>query len=235
MRNEKIEEIFNRQAATYDRQWSRLAPLRDALHLLAGAVFAERPPTARALCVGAGTGAEIAYLAERFPEWRFAVVEPALSMLETCRGKMEALGIADRCVFYHGYIESMPAAELFDAATSFLVSQFILDREARVRFFRAISERLRPGGVLVSTDLAADVNSPRFSDRLEVWFRTMSAADLTPEALEKMREAYRTDVAVLPPAAVEEILVAGGFAEPVLFYQCGLIHGWYARRGRNSD
>ena len=58
MRNEEITAVFDRQAASYDQQWSRLAPINDALHLLTSAVLAKLPPTAKILCVGAGTGQE---------------------------------------------------------------------------------------------------------------------------------------------------------------------------------
>ena len=64
MQPKEIEAIFDQQAATYDQQWARLAPLRDALNLLIGAVFSDLPDNARILCVGAGTGAEILYLAQ---------------------------------------------------------------------------------------------------------------------------------------------------------------------------
>jgi len=230
MQQKEIESIFNQQAANYDRQWAKLSSFRDSLHLLVSSILASLPAEAEVLCVGVGTGAEIVALAERFPRWQFTAVDPARQMLEVCRARLEELGIADRCKFHHGYVDSLPAEHAYDAATSFLVSQFILDHEARTGFFRAISQRLRPGGILVSTDLTADIHSAKYRDLLEVWFRTMSAADLTPEALEKMRDAYEKNVGILPPATVEEIITSGGFAPPVLFYQCGLIHGWYSRR-----
>ena len=47
---------------------------------------------------------------------------------------------------------------------------------------------------------------------------------------ERMREAYRRDVAVLPPSEVRDIITRGGFGSPVLFFQAGMIHGWYAKR-----
>ena len=94
------------------------------------------------LCVGAGTGAELSYLAERFPGWRFTAVEPSAPMLEVCRRRAEAQGIEGRCIFHEGYLESLPPSEPFDAATSLLVSQFILDPEERSGFFRAIAGRL---------------------------------------------------------------------------------------------
>lgn len=233
MDRDALKATFDQQAASYDHKWSRLAALRDALHLLVGSVFGPLPADARLLCVGAGTGAEIAWLAARFPGWSFTAVEPAPGMLAMCRRRAEAEGFAARCTFHEGYVDTLPAsgaAGAFDAATSLLVSQFILDPQARTEFFRGIAARLRPGGLLVSTDLSGDVSSAAYASLLEVWLRTIASADASPEAREQMLAAYRRDVAVLPPQRVEALLVAAGFEPPVQFYQAGLIHGWFARR-----
>ena len=110
-------------AAAYDQRFSKLAPLRDALHLLVATLFSELPAQARILCVGAGTGAELLFLARKFPGWEFTAVEPSGPMLDLCRTKADAEGIASRCTFHEGYLDSLPAGEPFDAATSLLVSQ----------------------------------------------------------------------------------------------------------------
>jgi tRNA (cmo5U34)-methyltransferase len=65
---------------------------------------------------------------------------------------------------------------------------------------------------------------------LGVWFTLMKGNGVSLEELEKMREAYTRDVAVLPPQHVREIIMGGGFELPVLFFQTGLIHAWYAKR-----
>ncbi|WP_346838423.1 class I SAM-dependent methyltransferase [Microbulbifer sp. SAOS-129_SWC] len=230
MQREEIREIFDQQAATYDQQWQKTAALNKALHLLMGAVFAELPEDAHLLCVGAGTGAELLYLAERFPRWRFTLVDPSSGMLEVCRHRAREQGIAERCTFHQGYVESLPATETFDGATALLVSQFILAPQARSEFFRDIARRLHSGGILVSSDLSADIHSEEYHGLLEMWLRMMQAAEVTPEAVERMRTAYARDVAVLPAGEVEEIIGAGGFGAPVQFYQAGLIRGWYSRR-----
>ena len=67
MRKEEITALFDKQASSYDQQWSKMA-IKDALYLLTGTVLSELPPKAKILCVGAGTGAEILYLAQKFPE-----------------------------------------------------------------------------------------------------------------------------------------------------------------------
>lgn len=230
MDRDQITSTFDQQSATYDQQWSKLAAIRECLLLLVGPVFATLPADARVLCVGAGTGAEIEHLAGRFPGWTFTAVEPSSGMLAACRQRAEAGGFAHRCVFHAGYLDALPATEPFDAATSFLVSQFLLDSNERAGYFRDIVARLRPGAMLASSDLAADLASPAQQGLLDAWFRTMATADLAPDALQRMREAYARDVSVLPPSEVASLIERGGFDAPVQFFQAGLIHAWYARR-----
>lgn len=232
MQQEEITTLFDKQAASYDQQWSKMASINDALYLLTSAVLADLPPQAHILCVGAGTGAEILYLAQKFPEWRFTAVEPSAAMLDVFRRRAEEQGISSRCVFHPGYLDSLPSHGSFDAATAFLVSHFIQDRQVRSAFFGSIAERLRPAGILMSSDLAGDVAAPDVQDLLDVWFRVMSGSGSlpSPEAIKNMREAYRRDVAVLPPQDVRSIITRGGFDSPVLFFQAGMIHAWYAKR-----
>jgi len=230
MKSEEIRAIFDQQAAGYDRQWARMAPIRDCLHYLLEAVFAELPVQARILSIGAGTGAEISYLARKYPEWRFTAVDPSGAMLEICRQRALADGFETRCDFHVGYVDSLPATEPYDGATCFLVSQFIMETDARIDFFREIASRLRPGGILASSDLASDVTSRAYGELLHGWFRLMSSAGLQPEALERMRANYARDVAILPQGEVESIIRSAGFAPPVQFFQAGLIHAWFSRR-----
>lgn len=230
MHQDEIKALFDQQAASYDAQWAKTAPIRHCLHLLLGSLFAELPAETRILCVGVGTGDELLYLASKYPGWRFTAVEPSGAMLDICRQRAAKEGVASRCTFHEGYLASLPAMEWHDAATCFLVSQFILDQEERSRFFSEIAERLKPGGILASSDLASAVDSPEYEVLLHAWMNMMSAADISPEAVERMRKAYANDVGVLPPAKVASIIKAGGFELPVPFFQAGLIHAWRSRR-----
>ena len=231
MQSQDPAKVFDeKHAADYDRRFARVAPMRDALHLLVGALFSELPADARLLCVGAGTGSEILYLAEKRPGWRFVAVEPSSGMVNAARQRAEQHGYAERCRFHTGYLETLPDDAPFDGATALLVSQFLLDTEERVRFFRDIAGRLRPGGLLASSDLAADTAATSYPDLLALWLRTLAAADLSPERLQQMRAAYDRDVAILPPEQVAALIAAAGFTPPVRLYQAGLITAWYTQR-----
>jgi len=230
MQPAQIVSLFDQQAAGYDRQWARTAAIRDCLYLLLEPLLAGLPPDARILCVGAGTGQEMARLAKRFPGWRFTAVEPSAAMLQVCRERAQAEGFAGRCEFHEGFLDSLPATADFDAATCLLVSQFIVEPGERTRFFALIRDRLGDGGLLASSDLASDVASAAYEVLLPAWTRMMSDADVPAEAIERMRAAYSTDVAVIPAGQVESIIAAGGFDAPVRFFQAGLIHAWISRK-----
>ncbi len=139
MQQDELKALFNQQAASYDTQWAKTAPIRHCLHLLLGSMFAELPEEARILCVGVGTGDELFYLASRHPGWHFTALEPSGAMLEVCRRRAEEEGVTDRCDFHEGYLGSLAPGELHDAATCFLVSHFMLDQGSA----RASSARLR--------------------------------------------------------------------------------------------
>jgi tRNA (cmo5U34)-methyltransferase len=230
MDRHQLESTFDGQAATYDQQWAKLAAFRDGVLLLIASLYRALPRNARMLCIGAGTGAEIHFLAERFPDWTFVAVEPSTGMVDAAMQRAETHGYAARCSFHTGYVETLPDSGPFDCASALLVSQFILDEGDRTAFFAGIANRLKPGGLLASSDLASDVSSSTYEDLLEVWLRTMAASDLPPDRLRQMREVYARDVAILPPNRLQTLIAAAGFTTPVQFYQAGLIHAFYCRR-----
>ena len=230
MRKDELKAVFDQQAAGYDKQWAKMAPIRNGLHFLLESIFAELPTDARVLCVGVGTGAELVHLAQKYPCWRFTAVEPSGPMLDVCRQRAKEEGFTSRCDFHEGYLDSLPAGDGHDAATCFLVSQFILEEQARSQFFHEIANRLKLGGILASSDLASEVGSQDYEALLHAWMNMMAGASIPPEDRERMREAYAKDVAVLPPNTVASIIKSGGFESSVQFFQAGLIHAWFSKR-----
>ncbi len=223
-----------KNAASYDERFAPLAAMTQALHLLMRGLWQELPEQARILCVGAGTGAEMMALAPHFPGWHFTAVDPSGPMLAICRRKAEAAGFAHRCSFHEGYLESLPRGEPFDAASCVLVSQFLLDREARISLFRDIASRLRPGGWMISADLAADLDRAPGSELLEQWMRLIRLTGASAEQCHQLRTAYRRDVSVVPPARIESILAEAGFARSLEIYHSLLLHAWASRVAPSS-
>jgi tRNA (cmo5U34)-methyltransferase len=231
MNNQEQPVFFGKeQASGYDRQWAKLAPIRDALHLLLRIRLSDLPDDAQVLCVGVGTGAELLYLAQAFPRWSFTLVEPAKPMLDICRQKAEAGGIISRCTFHEGYLDVLPLSQSFDGATCLLVSQFIVQPEARRAFFDQIANQLRPGGYLVSADLASGTSASAYESLIEVWFQMQRFNGTPEESIARMRLVYGRDVAVSTPHEIEALIASSGFDAPVLFFQAFLIHAWYAKR-----
>ncbi|KAB8330030.1 methyltransferase domain-containing protein [Scytonema tolypothrichoides VB-61278] len=231
MQNQKQTVVFNEErASTYDERAAKVAPLRDTLHLLTRLILCELPFDARILCVGVGTGLELIYLAREFPQWQFTAVEPAPAMLNICRQQAEACGVASRCTWHQGYLDSLPASEPFDAVTCLLVSHFFIQQEERRNFFSQIASRLRSQGYLVSADLASDMSTSSYQSLREVWTRMLKYAEYPEQDIEKFLDSHGRDAAVLPPHEVASIIASSGFDVPVLFLQTLFIHAWYARR-----
>ena len=179
MRNKDNSSIFDQKtASSYDRQRAGLAPIKEALHLLIRMVLGDLRADARILCVGVGTGAELIELARSFPQWQFCAVEPAAPMLEICKKRAIECGIAARCTFHQGYIDSLESSQKFDAATAILVSHFLTDPQQRRDLFRRIGGHLHPNGILVNADLASDMNSPAYDNLIQVWLRAHKFADM---------------------------------------------------------
>ncbi|CAN7554851.1 class I SAM-dependent methyltransferase [Pseudoxanthomonas sp. LjRoot143] len=232
MQQHELDALFDQQAAGYDARWVRMAPIRDSLLFLMETVFAGLPEDAHVLCVGAGTGAEIAHFARRFPRWTFVALDPSTKMIDACRERAEREGFADRCVFHADLVDTLPDLATFDGATCLLVSQFLLDPAVRTAFFAAIARRLQAGGTLAWADLAWDTEAADYPAMLKLWMETMSGAGLDDEALTQIRANYARDVAILPPDRVAALAEAGGFLRPLRFHQAGMIHGWCARTPR---
>jgi tRNA (cmo5U34)-methyltransferase len=234
MNQEELKAVFDKQASSYEQQQKKLAPIHEGLYFQLEWIFSALPQSARILCVGLGAGAELSYLASKFPHWSFTAVEPSGAMLDVCRQRAVNEGFIARCVFHEGYVETLPDIELHDAATCFMVSQFILDKEARSSFFRAISQRLKQNGILVSADLSSTVGSPEYEALLKVWVSMLHAANVPAEAIERTHSAWAKDVAILPPDEVKSIIRLGGFESPVQFYQAGFVHAWFSVRSGDA-
>lgn len=232
MNNSSISMFDDSQvAAGYDQRFEKLAPFKDTLHLILRFTLSDLPEDARILCVGAGTGAELEAMALHNPKWVFTAVEPARAMLDLCKKRAESAGFADRCEFYVGCTDTLNSPEPYDAATSILVSQFVLKQEERIRFYQDISDRLKPGGRLLSVDLSpGDGADTGREAQMRFWLKAIEYTGVPAENLEMYEQTLQNNVSVLPEQEIEDIISQGGFEKPVPVYQALLMRGWYAQK-----
>src|SRR5690606_23703825 len=88
-----------KQASGYEQQQKKIAPVHEGLYFQLEWIFSELPDDARILCVGLGAGAELSYLASRFPGWTFTAVEPSGAMLDICRQRARSEGFSSAVSF----------------------------------------------------------------------------------------------------------------------------------------
>lgn len=230
MQKYEIKEKFDLQAEHYDRQSKRLAIVYNGLHFWTESILYDLKDEANILCVGVGTGSEIVYLSKKFPTWKFTAVEPSGAMLEICRSKAIEHGFIDRCRFHEGFLESFDSEDKFDAATCFLVSQFILSNTERMAFFSRIAQHLISNGHLISADLSCDVETTEFDELLKSWCYMMLGKDSCSDNIEKMKKTYAENVSILPPSKVAELIESSGFEKPIQFFKSGLVCAWQTKQ-----
>jgi len=228
MAHDKPQPFGRQHAATYDKEFEKLAAFKDALHIITRSALAGLPGDARILCVGAGTGAELVFLAEQFPGWHFTALDLSEAMLDVCRARVDEKGLSSRCEYHVGPVSSFEAPAPFDAATCLLVSQFLMDLEQRRALFRDTHARLAANAPMVTADLAGEIASPA-SEFLNVWRHVLAFADRTPEQIENFVGVIGKMVSVLPETEVEDLIESAGFQRPLRIFQAGLMHSWVAR------
>jgi len=219
------QAFSNRESAEqFDKKHEKLAAIKDALHLLMISAMADIADVARILCVGAGTGAELLAMAKARPNWQFTVVEPAAAMLDVCRAKTKAAQIESRCLFIQDYVENVPLDERYDAATSILVSQFILQREQRMAYFSHIAQLLKPDALFISADLSGDATQSSYQPQINNWLAMNRLADIAFDP-----SVFEHRVALTPEAEILDLLRNAGFSQPIRFFQAFFIYAWISR------
>ena len=230
MTNISNPDFFNEQASlSYDERNQKLAPISDNLHFLIRLILRDLPEKSRVLCVGVGTGAEILSLARAYPQWKFVGADPSGSMLDVCRRRLSDAGIADRCELVRGYVQDLPAGGDYDASLSILVAHFI-PREERADFFRHLTSRLRPGGLLVNAEIGFDLDSPQSAAMIDEWKKIQELMGATDESLKSVPRILREVLTVVPPPETERLIRESGIETPVLFFQSFMINAWFGKR-----
>ena len=140
------QDVFNRTAATYDQQRSRLIPGYEAFYRWA--VDLIPPDAGYCIDLGAGTGLLASLVRARLPATQLHLVDISSEMLDLARKRFAG----DSAVtFEHADYATAPVPGNPDAVISAL-SVHHLDHAAKQELFLRIAQSLRPGGVFINAD-----------------------------------------------------------------------------------
>lgn len=231
LRDKTVSFFSGKVASEYDERAKRNAPLIDGMYYTIYLALKDLAPNAQILSVGTGTGNEIFYLAQKFPNWNFTCIEPAKQMAEILQEKIEAAKLKDRISVFNGYVDDFNGKSNFDGALCLLVSHFIIKPKERIAFFISIAANLKPNGILVNADISADMKSAEFEELLPVWLNMQRQSGLNDEMVKEhilagMGKAY----AVSSNRKIERILIRAGLEKCALLYRSIFINAWISKK-----
>ncbi len=228
---DKMVQIFEDMGGDqYDQNNSSFKSVSDNIQVLNSIILKDLPENAKILSVGIGTGADIIELGKKNPKWTFVGVEPARSMLNKCREKLEHNGLLKRCFLHHGYLDTLNSDEKYDAVICLFVMHFLKGMDKKEQMISMFSSYLKVGGILIQTEISVDVNLPEYEHLIENWKGTHALAGAKKETLKKIPETIEKTLGVISPEKTSQLLKNNGFPVPVQFFQSFLIRGWYAEK-----
>jgi tRNA (cmo5U34)-methyltransferase len=170
----EIQERFE-EASRYDAMMAKVFPGYEQLPLILLSHLRTRLGAgARVLDAGCGTGSALAQFATNQGNWSFVGVDPAESMLDMARARIDGADAADRVALVVGTVDALPNEPAFDAATAILVEHLLPDDGTKLQFLEGIWRRLVPGGWIVLAGLHGDLESGQARHALQAWLEFVS-------------------------------------------------------------
>ncbi|MDA3579640.1 class I SAM-dependent methyltransferase [Acinetobacter ursingii] len=145
----------------YDQHIRKLIPGYEVVHQQIQALLKTYlPESAHILVVGCGTGYELGYLLQAFPNWHFTATDLSAAMLDKARTSLQDLNVEHRVDFHLGDVHELENIVSFDAALSILVTHFVAFPQ-KLKFLQAIQKRLKTEGLFITFDLTEISSEPQ--------------------------------------------------------------------------
>lgn len=223
------EQLFaNRE---YDRIVRLIIPGYEALHMmtlsLLETVLSE---VANLLIVGVGTGMELCQLGPAHPSWRFLGVDPSESMLTLAKQKIERCELTERVEIYQGFVDELPTARLYDAATCILVMHFMPDDASKLALLQSIAQRLRPNACFILADIFGDKNTKSFERLTLGWQRYGQNMGIPSTQIDNILATANSSVSSISEPRVIELLHLAGFNNIDRFFSAFWYGAWIATK-----
>lgn len=208
----------------YDQHIRKLIPGYDAAHQQILAVLqAMRPEPANILIIGVGTGYELGYLLQHFPQCSFTVTELSKAMLEKARAYAAPWNVDDRVNFVLGQNAQLIGQPKFDAILSILVTHFV-PFEQKNAFLHSAQQCLKSSGIFLTFDLM------QFQSEFEsrILKQLCELNGLSNAQTQAMLKRMQDDFFALTEAQTLEYLQHAGFRQVTRFCQMISYQGYIA-------
>jgi tRNA (cmo5U34)-methyltransferase len=215
--------------ARFERAANASIPGRESVMRMAASILAAQVPVnGSVLSVGAGTGLELSVLSKARPDWSLTGVDPAASMIELARARLETEAEMDRVTLVTGTVDQLPPGTTFDGAMCLMVLGILPNDGARRALLESVATRLKPGAPFVFTLAYADPLSEQFDGPWKWYQRGMGQHTDEIEAL--YRQVRTPDFYMPTETMLTDLLTASGFTPPHRFFQAFWFGGWMAMR-----
>ena len=212
----------------YDDMAHKIIPAYHTIYELAQHLLRDRlNKEARILVAGTGTGKEIIDCSQNNPQWSFTGFDPAEPMLSIARKKVNAASLENKISLILGLIDDITERN-FDAATSILVMQFLPDDGTKLNFLKGISEKLKPGALIVLVDLEGEIGSDEYNTLSAAWKNQQLFIRNESDRVRKEFIIREKEVHFIPQERIESLLEEVGFFKIHKFFKAYLFGGYVA-------
>ena len=209
----------------YDQHIRKLIPGYELVHQQILAILqAHLAKDAHVLIIGAGTGYELGYLLQAFPNCTFTVTELSQPMLDKAKDYVAPWNSDSRVHFVLGSHTEFDHAPQFDAVLSILVAHFVPFSE-KPAFMKAVEMCLKPKGVFLSFDLTHF----SFTQEAEALSHMCRMNGLVEKQVQAMQSRMSDDFYALSAEETLDLLREAGFSQTHSFTQVLCYQGFIAQ------
>jgi len=220
------KDFCNQQVVDgYDQHIRQLIPGYELVHQQILAILkVHLPKDAHVLIIGAGTGYELGYLLQNFPQCRFTVTELSQPMLEKAKDYVATWNKDDRVNFILGSHTEFEHIPQFDAVLSILVAHFV-HFEQKLEFMHTARLSMKPNGIFLTFDLTQF----NFEQEAETLKQMCLMNGLLDKQVEAMLTRLKDDFYTLSTKETFALLSDAGFSQVHSFAQVLCYQGFIAQ------
>lgn len=205
----------------YDDHIRCLIPGYELVHLQIKSILrTQLSANAKILIAGCGTGYELEYLLETFPEASFFAFDPSEEMINKTKARLKLCDLA-KIEFKIGDSSVLDNhVQEFDAALAILVSHF-LNPFQKKQYFKEIQQSLKQEGFLMSFDLM------QFKDQVHIQQLKYLTENLglSQKQSQMMVERLEDDFELISIQDMQQLLRNCGFHTTECFTQISNFYG----------